>query len=166
MRNVAAIAVVIALLLGSVRGQTSDARSELATLDKQLQQAVVDGRSELLERFLSDDFSFTHGEDTKDNKGVWVNRAKQVPRHYLRRDVSMQVVELHSDIGLVFGRLDTRGFPPSVDPKTAVPRCIALEYVHAYAKRNGQWISCRIEPPGSFRSRIRAHNHAGAWEAV
>src|SRR6185295_3634310 len=128
MRIVAAAVVGMVLLLNSVQGQGSDARVELATLDKQLQQAVVDGHADLLERFLSDDFSFTHGEDTKDTKAIWVNRAKQVPRHYLRRDVSMQVVELHGELGLVFGRLDTRGFPPSADPKTSVPRCLALDY--------------------------------------
>src|SRR5438067_184413 len=130
MRDAVITLIGMALCLSSVRAQTADVRLELAALDQRLQQAVVDGRPEILEQFLSDDFSFTHGEDTKDNKTVWVNRAKQVPRHYLRRDVSMQVVEIHGDLGLVFGRLDTRGFPPAADPKASVPRCLALDYVH------------------------------------
>ena len=136
-----ALAVVFESILAivGVRGQT-DTVSELAKLDQQLQQAVVDGRADLLDRFLSEDFTFTHGEDTKDDKGVWVNRAKQVPNHYLRRDVSRQVVEIHGDMGLVFGQLDTRGFPPSADPKTSIPRCLTLEYVHAYSRQNGQWM--------------------------
>ena len=117
----------------------TQADTELALLDRQLQQAVVDGRADVLQRFLSDDFIFTHGEDTKDNKAVWVARAKQHPRHYLRREVSKQVVEIHGDVGLVFGRLDSRGFPPSADPLTATPRCLALEYVHVYQRRGGEW---------------------------
>ena len=127
-------------MLGSVPvGAASDSPSDLIALDRQLQQAVVDGRPDLLERFLSDDFTFTHGEDTQDNKAVWVARAKQQPRHYLRRDVSKQVVEVHGNVALVFGLLDTRGFPPSADPLTSIPRCLAFDYVHAYEKRGGEW---------------------------
>jgi len=144
MRNVGRFAIVATVIImvssALTVAQTAREQSELAELDKLLQQAVVDGRADLLQRFLSDDFSFTHGEDTKDNKAVWVMRAKQVPRHYLRRDVSRQVVEIHGDVGLVFGRLDMRGFPPSADPATSTPRCLALEYVHAYTKRKGEWV--------------------------
>jgi hypothetical protein len=136
----ASVALAILIATPVVHGQAADAASELARLDRLLQQAVVDGRVELLDSHLSEDFTFTHGEDTKDNKAVWVNRAKQVPNHYLRRDVSRQTVELHGDVGLVFGRLDTRGFPPSADPKTAIPRCLAIEYVHAYARRHARWM--------------------------
>ena len=137
---VLALLVVLRSAAIESRPGTQEDPADLAALDKQLQQAVVDGRADLLERFLSEDFTFTHGEDTKDNKAVWVMRAKQVPRHYLRREVSSQVVELHGDVGLVFGRLDTRGFPPSADPITSIPRCLSLDYVHAYARRNGQWV--------------------------
>lgn len=140
MRIVLPVILGTMLTIVAVRGQSSNAASELMRLDQQLQQAVVDGRADFLDRFLSDDFTFTHGEDTKDNKAVWVNRAGQVPNHYLRRDVSRQVVEIHGDVGLVFGQLDTRGFPPSADPRTSIPRCLTLEYVHAYSKRHDQWI--------------------------
>jgi Domain of unknown function (DUF4440) len=142
MNTLRIMAFAFGLLILWVRcgAQVRSADSQLAELDKRLQQAVVDGRADLLEHFLAEDFTFTHGEDTKDTKAVWVARARQVPRHYLRRDVSNQVVEIHGDVGLVFGRLDTRGFPPSADPAASTARCLALEYVHTYAKRSGEWI--------------------------
>jgi hypothetical protein len=139
--RIAALAL-IALATCSTRpvAQSVGVEKQLAELDKQLQQAIVDGRADLVAHYYAPDFTFTHGEDTKDNQAVWVQRAKQTPRHYLRRQVSGQVIEIHGDVGLVFGRLDTRGFPPSADPLTSTPRCLAFEYVHTYAKRNGEWL--------------------------
>ena len=120
-------------------GSAADPKSELAGLDRQLQQAVVDGKPELLQRFLSEDFTFTHGSNTRDTKAIWVVRAKQQPNHYLRRDVTKQEVEIHGSVGMVFGRLDTRGFPPTADPVKDTPRCLALEYVHVYERQGSEW---------------------------
>jgi hypothetical protein len=160
MNTLRIMAFVFGLLILWVRcgAQVRSADSQLAELDKRLQQAVVDGRADLLEHFLAEDFTFTHGEDTKDTKAVWVARARQVPRHYLRRDVSSQVVEIHGDVGLVFGRLDTADFRHRQIQLLRRPAALPWSmFTHMRSEAaNGSFF--RIGRLASLRNRIRAHN--------
>ena len=124
--------------------------TELLSLDQRWQDAVVAGDVKFIEKRTSDDFVFTHGGGTMvDTKADWIRRTKQVPKTLLQRKASNQSVEIHGDIALVFGRLDVRVMRQT-DPN---PVCYALEYVHLYARRKGQWmfLSHRttkgIEPP-------------------
>lgn len=111
--------------------------AELLTLDKQWQEAVVSGDVKFIEKRTADDFVFTHGGGTTvDTKADWVRRTKQVPKTVLERKASNQSVEIHGDIALVFGRLDVRAITQT-DPN---PFCYALEYVHLYARRKGEWM--------------------------
>jgi ketosteroid isomerase-like protein len=76
------------------------------------------------------------GGTRSDTKADWVSITQRVPRQFLERKASNQVVEVHGDVALVFGRLDVRnpGTPASG------PTCYALEYVHLYSRQNGQWM--------------------------
>lgn len=111
--------------------------AELIGVDRQWQEAVVRGDAEFIEKRTASSFMFTHGGGTRsDTKADWLRTTRQVPRRFLERKASNQSVEVHGDVALVVGRLDVRvsGGPDSG------PSCYALEYVHLYARENGQWM--------------------------
>ena len=127
-----------------IKGQLGDFATELADLDRRLEEAAVKGDAELLERRLSGDFSFTHAGGTTETKSDYLSRVRRIPsRYFFARDVSHQVVEIHGDVALVVGRLDIRGFGPKADPAKAggpPSNCSAIEYIHLYARHDNQWI--------------------------
>jgi len=115
----------------------ADPVSDLLALDVYWQQAVVSGDAEFIERRTANDFVFTHWRETKgETKADWLRQAALVPRRFLKRRVSNQSVELHANLALIFGRLDVR----AAGHANAAPHCYALEYVHLYALRDGEWI--------------------------
>lgn len=127
------------VLADTVTGaQDSAAASELAALDRRLQEAAVIGDAALLDRHLAPDFMFTHAGGATDTKAHWVKLASARPPRYLARTVSRQAVEIHDDVGIVFGRLDVRA--PAATGAAAVPRCYSLNYVHVYGRRDGRWM--------------------------
>ena len=134
-----AIATCVATMAIRVGAQSQPAANDLMDLDRRLQEAAVKGDAQLFERYLADDFVFTHSGGQTDTKADWVARAKQVPAPYLARRVSDQTVETHGDVALVAGRLDVR-VPPSPKQAQAAPQCYALRYLHVYGKRNGHWM--------------------------
>lgn len=131
--------VVVMSVAGAAyaNGQKVSEKDELLTLDRQWQEAVVAGDVKFIENRTADDFVFTHGGGTMiDTKADWVRRTKQVPQRQLQRKASKQSVEIHGDVAMVFGRLDVRAITKTDSP----PVCYALEYVHLYARRKGQWM--------------------------
>jgi ketosteroid isomerase-like protein len=131
--------VVVMFVVGAIdaNGQKVSEKDELLNLDRQWQEAVVAGDVKFIEKRTADDFVFTHGGGTMvDTKADWVGRTKQVPRRQLQRKASNQTVEIHGDIAMVFGRLDVRAITKTDSP----PVCYALEYVHLYARRKGEWM--------------------------
>src|SRR5262245_16550720 len=124
-----------------IKGQLGDFATELADLDRRLEEAAVKGDAELLERRLSGDFSFTHAGGTTETKSGYLSRVRRIPsRYFSARDDTHQVLEIHGDVPLVVGRLDIRGFGPPADPTKAAPYCSAVEYIHLYARHDNQWI--------------------------
>lgn len=133
------LTVFVVTVAVDARGQEArkSESSELLTLDRQWQEAVVAGDVKFIEKRTADDFVFTHGGGTMvDIKADWVRRTKQVPQRQLQRKTSNQSVEMHGDIAMVFGRLDVKALTQT-DPN---PVCYALEYVHLYARGKGQWL--------------------------
>ena len=111
--------------------------AELVSVDRQWQEAVVRGDAEFIEKRTASSFIFTHGGGTRsDTKADWLRITRQVPRRFLERKASNQSVELHGDVALVVGRLDVQ-VAGGLD---SGPSCYALEYVHLYARENGQWM--------------------------
>lgn len=131
------LAVLFVAIAVDSNGQKVSEKDELLTFDRQWQEAVVAGDVKFIEKRTADDFVFTHGGGTRaDTKADWVSRTKQVPQRQLQRKASNQTVEIHGDIAMVFGRLDVRAITQTGTP----PVCYALEYVHLYARRKGQWM--------------------------
>lgn len=133
--------LLFALAIATPHAATAQADSitttELVTLDRQWQEAVVRGDTAFIEQRTATSFRFTHGGGTRtDTKADWLRIARQVPSRFLERRASKQSVERHGDVALVFGRLDIQ-VPGGAD---AGPACYAVEYVHLYARENGQWI--------------------------
>lgn len=133
------VAACLAAAVLRLWGQAPAADPALADLDRRLQEAAVNGDAALLERHMADDFLFTHFGGSQDRKADWVERARQVPRPYLRRAVSEQAVESHGDVALVLGRLDVR-VPARPQQGQPQPACYALRYAHVYARREGRWM--------------------------
>lgn len=130
---------MLAIPLKAEQPQTGKAeRASLLRLDRNWQQAVVDGNTKFLQKWTANDFCFTHwGKTTSDTKADWIQWATQMPRHFLARRVSDQTVEIHGDAALVFGRLDVRTLGGNPD---SPQRCYAIAYVHLYGLRDGQWM--------------------------
>lgn len=132
------------------KGQEARKSAELLSLDQRWQEAVVAGDVKFIEKRTADDFLFTHGGGTKgDTKADWVRRTKQVPKTFLQRKVSNQSVEIHGDVALIFGRLDVR----SITQTDSNPGCYAVQYVHLYARRHGQWIFLSHRTTQSLETR-------------
>jgi hypothetical protein len=142
------------------QGDTTAMTAELLSQDRKWQEAVVTGDAEFIERRTASSFRFTHGGGTRsDTKADWIRTTRRVPRRFLERKASNQSVEVHGDVAFLFGRLDVQltGGPDSGPP------CYALEYVHAYARENGQcmFLSHRTGPRGgtSLCSKVDHMGH-------
>jgi len=114
--------------------------TELAELDRRLQEALVSGDVEIIERYVGNDLIFTHGwfEGGTETKLKLLENARKETRFYVHRRVSSQVVEMHDDVALVFGRLDVRRQPLAKNQET-LQMCYALNYVHLYVRRKERW---------------------------
>ncbi len=124
---------------GGVRAQSDTAavKAELASLDRQWQEAVVRGDAEFIDQRTASSFLFTHGGGTQsDTKADWLRITRRVPARFVERKAGSQSVEVHGDVGLVFGRLDIR----TAGTADAGPRCYAIAYVHVYARDHGVWM--------------------------
>jgi hypothetical protein len=147
------------------RGQSGDSATELADLDRRLEEAAVKGDAELLEQHLGDDLSFTHAGGMTETKSEWVLRARRIPsRYFFAREVTNQVVEIHGDVARVVGRLDIRGFGPREDPTKTPPNCSAIEYVHLYARRNNQWTLVSNRTTHMVEQFHRCGSLVGTWK--
>jgi ketosteroid isomerase-like protein len=124
-------------LAAQAQADSTAVTAELVSLDRKWQEAVVTGDAEFIEKRTASSFRFTHGGGTRsDTKADWLRTARQVPRRFLERKASNQSVEVHGDVALVVGRLDVQ----SAGGPDAGLSCYALEYVHLYARENGQWM--------------------------
>ena len=123
---------------------TADAATiaEVLAFEKQMEAAVVRGDVKFLDRALSPDFIFTHGDgwtsggaplkvDTKTSWLAWV--AKQPPPYFYRELDHVQV-ELHGNVALTIGRYL---YLPQANTPPAGHMYVWFERV--YAKQNGEW---------------------------
>jgi len=123
---------------------TADAATiaEVLAFEKQMEAAVVRGDVKFLDRALSPDFIFTHGDgwtsggaplkvDTKTSWLAWV--AKQPPPYFYRELDHVQV-ELHGNIALTIGRY--LYLPQSNNPQ---PGHLYVWFERVYQKQNGEW---------------------------
>jgi hypothetical protein len=117
--------------------------AEVLAFEKEMEAAVVRGDVKFLDRALSNDFLFTHGDGWTtggaplkvDTKQTWLAYVAQQPPPYVYRDLDSVQVELHGDIAITYGRY-------RYQPRQSATQNGAHSYVwfeRVYAKRNGQW---------------------------
>jgi hypothetical protein len=118
--------------------------AEVISFEKEMEAAVVRGDVKFLERALSDDYLFTHGDLWTtggpplrlDTKQTWIAYVSQQPSPYISRELDSVQVELHGDIAITCGRYRYQPRPNASNPN---PGRLSIWFERVYAKRNGQW---------------------------
>jgi Domain of unknown function (DUF4440) len=118
--------------------------AEVLAFEKEMEAAVVRGDVAFLDRALSSDFIFTHGDGWTsggaplkvDTKTTWLEYVKKQPPPYFYRELDSVQVELHGDIALTIGRY--LYLPRTNDPRPTTSH-LYVWFERLYAKRNGQW---------------------------
>jgi hypothetical protein len=118
--------------------------AEVLAFEKQMEAAVVRGDVKFLDRALSPDFLFTHGDGwvdggaplKVDTKATWLEYVAKQPSPYIYRDLDHVQVELHGDIALTIGRYLYLPRPNSPRPTT---NHLYVWFERVYQKQNGEW---------------------------
>jgi uncharacterized protein DUF4440 len=118
--------------------------AEVLAFEKAMEAAVVRGDVAFLDRALSSDFLFTHGDGWTtggaplkvDSKKTWLEYVKTQPLPYVYRELDSVQVELHGDLALTIGRYYY--LPRSSSPRPATSH-LYVWFERVYRKQNGQW---------------------------
>ena len=86
--------------------------AEVLAFEKEMEAAVVRGDVKFLDRALSSDFIFTHGDGWTtggaplkvDTKASWLAYVAKLPAPYIYRELDHVQVELHGNVALTIGR--------------------------------------------------------------
>jgi uncharacterized protein DUF4440 len=116
--------------------------AEVLAFEKDMEAAVVRGDVKTLDKMLSADFIFTHGDGWTsggaplkvDTKATWLAYVAKQPPPYFYRDLDHVQVELHGDIALTIGRY--LYLPQSNTPQ---PGHLYVWFERVYQKQNGEW---------------------------
>jgi uncharacterized protein DUF4440 len=116
--------------------------AEVLAFERQMEAAVVRGDVKYLDRVLSPDFIFTHGDGWTsggaplkvDTKATWLAYVAKQPPPYFYRELDHVQVELHGNIALTIGRY--LYLPQSNNPQ---PGHMYVWFERVYAKQNGEW---------------------------
>ena len=118
--------------------------TEVLGFEKAMEAAVVRGDVKFLDRALSPDFLFTHGDGwveggaplKVDTKASWLEYVAKEPRPYVYRELDHVQVELHGDIALTIGRYFYLPRPNNPSPTTSH---LYVWFERLYQKQNGEW---------------------------
>jgi len=116
--------------------------AEVLAFERAMEVAVVRGDAKALDRMLSPDFIFTHGDGWTtggaplkvDTKASWLAYVVTQPPPYLYRELDHVRVELHGDIAITVGRY--LYLPQSNTPQ---PGHLYVWFERVYQKQNGEW---------------------------
>ena len=128
--------LVMFLLLGWPVGVTIAQNSDeavLRSLERAQANAVVEMDFDVLEEIYADDFIFTHGTGEVHDKTRWFD-ALSSGRDYLSREHEMIEIELHDDLGIVYGVLLVHAKINEVEGQ------FRARYVRVYEQRGDRWL--------------------------
>lgn len=128
MRQLSILFVFILLLKMEAVGQATE--KSIETLNQAIDQAVVDGDFDFLNRHYADDFVFTHGTGVIDSKESWLKDIKGSTDRFKSRTHDSTTVEMHGDVAIILGRLEVH--------KAKGDR-YSLRYIRVYALRKHVW---------------------------
>ncbi len=103
MRTFLVMFVLVGWPVGVTIAQNPD-EAVLRSLERAQANAVVEMDFDALEEIYADDFIFTHGTGEVHDKTRWFD-ALSSGRDYLSREHEMIEIELHGDLGIVYGVL-------------------------------------------------------------
>jgi len=114
--------------------------AEVLAFEKDMEAAVVRGDVKFLDRALTSDFIFTHGDGWTtggaplrvDTRADWMATVAKAP--YASRVLDSVKTEVHGDVVITYGRYVGRF-------KDAAPgrRTFTVWYERVYARRDGKW---------------------------
>ena len=105
----------------------------LRSLELAQANAVVEMDFDVLEEIYADDFIFTHGTGEVHDKTLWFD-ALSSGRDYLSREHEMIEIELHDDLGIVYGVLLVHAKINEVEGQ------FRARYVRVYEQRGDRWL--------------------------
>ena len=103
------------------------------SINRQIDQAVIDKDIDYLEKHYTDDFVFTHGTGKVDSKESWLKGVMDTSTHYILRKHDSTSVELHNKISIVRGKLSVQ----RQSDKNITS--YSLKYVRVYVFRQKRW---------------------------
>ena len=118
--------------------------AEVLAFEKEMEAAVVRGDVKFLDRALTPDFIFTHGDGWTnggaplkvDTKASWLAYVARQPPPYLYRELDHVQVELHGNVALTIGRY--LYLPNSGNPQASKEH-LYVWFERVYIKQNGEW---------------------------
>lgn len=125
---------------------SSAVRHSIDSINRLVDNAVVNKQTEILNKHYAEDFYFKHGSGNIDSKKSWVtNTTRATSPGYLSRTHDSVTVELHKNIAVVMGTLTVRR-------SAAVKRQgYALRYMRVYILRENVW-------------QLLSHNTVHEWD--
>ena len=132
MRSFLVMFVLVVWPVGVTIAQNSD-EAVLRSLERAQASAVVEMDFDVLEEIYADDFIFTHGTGEVHDKTRWFD-ALSSGRDYLSREHEMIEIELHDDLGIVYGVLLVHAKINGVEGQ------FRARYVRVYKQREGRWL--------------------------
>ncbi len=132
MRTFLVMFVLVGWPVGVTIAQNPD-EAVLRSLERAQANAVVEMDFDALEEIYADDFIFTHGTGEVHDKTRWFD-ALSSGRDYLSREHEMIEIELHGDLGIVYGVLLVHAKINGVEGQ------FRARYVRVYKQREGRWL--------------------------
>ncbi len=132
MRTFLVMFVLVGWPVGVTIAQNPD-ESVLRSLERAQANAVVEMDFDVLEEIYADDFIFTHGTGAVHDKTRWFD-ALSSGRDYLSREHEMIEIELHDDLGIVYGVLLVHAKINGIEGQ------FRARYVRVYKQREGRWL--------------------------
>ena len=132
MRSFLVMFVLVGWPVGVTIAQNSD-EAVLRSLEWAQANAVVEMDFDVLEEIYADDFIFTHGTGEVHDKTRWFD-ALSSGRDYLSREHEMIEIELHDDLGIVYGVLLVHAKINGIEGQ------FRARYVRVYEQRGDRWL--------------------------
>lgn len=105
----------------------------VATLNREIDAAVVRKNKASLLQWYADDFVFTHGTGLVEGKESWLRTVMDTATHYLSRSHDSLTTEVHGRLAIVHGKLTVQR---AMDKGVSM---YELWYVRVFEKRKRHW---------------------------
>jgi ketosteroid isomerase-like protein len=113
--------------------QISSAEQEILKLDNQRSAALIQVDIPMLEKFMTDDFAYTHTSGRTQTKTEFLEEIRTGVSHFKSQALTNVKVRIYGDVALVTGHCDLIGMK---DQKDVV---LSMYFTEVYKRTNGRW---------------------------